>query len=280
MNAPTLDIGTITEPLLVFGGPYSNLAATQAMRARAEQLAIPPERVICTGDLIAYCARPQETADLVRDWGIHLVMGNCEESLARSAPDCGCGFEPGTACSALSAEWYNYATLHIDGDTRSWFATLPRALRLNFRRRSFQVVHGTPTQTNRFVFASTSRKEKRRELERITCDGLIAGHCGIPFGEKIDDRVWLNAGVIGMPANDGTPDGWYMILDHTDDRCHCQWHRLYYPTEQTAAEMQAAGLRCGYADTITTGLWPSEDVLPAQEKEQRGQPLQPAPVYF
>ena len=32
----------ITPPILVFGGPYSNLRATQAMRARAEELGIPP----------------------------------------------------------------------------------------------------------------------------------------------------------------------------------------------------------------------------------------------
>ncbi len=53
-----LDLGCLTGPVLVFGGPYSNLAATQAMRQQAEDLAIPPNRVICTGDLIAYCAEP------------------------------------------------------------------------------------------------------------------------------------------------------------------------------------------------------------------------------
>ena len=40
----------MSKPLLVFGGPYSNLEATQAMRQRAEALSIPPGNVICTGD--------------------------------------------------------------------------------------------------------------------------------------------------------------------------------------------------------------------------------------
>ena len=51
----------ITPPILVFGGPYSNLRATQAMRARAEELGIPPSSTICTGDVVAYCAEPEET---------------------------------------------------------------------------------------------------------------------------------------------------------------------------------------------------------------------------
>ena len=75
------------EPLVVFGGPYSNLQATRAMQAETRRLGIAPDRVICTGDVVAYCANPAETTDLVRAWGIHVVAGNCEESLAADADD-------------------------------------------------------------------------------------------------------------------------------------------------------------------------------------------------
>ena len=40
-------------PLLCFGGPYSNLQALQAMLAEARRLGIPPERMLCTGDVVA-----------------------------------------------------------------------------------------------------------------------------------------------------------------------------------------------------------------------------------
>ena len=280
MTDSTIDIGDFTEPLLVFGGPYSNLAATEAMQAEAQRLEIPPERVICTGDLVAYCASPQATVDLIRAWGIHVVRGNCEESLASGALDCGCGFAVGTVCSTLSGQWYNYALQHIDAPTRDWFGTLPAALRLRFCGRPLQVVHGTPSQINRFVFASTPPQEKTGQLALNDGTGLIAGHCGIPFGETLASQVWLNAGVIGLPANDGTPDGWYLLLGGDGERCHASWHRLAYPAEVTAQQMQTAGLQCGYAETIISGLWPSEDVLPAAEKQQRGVALQPATVYF
>ena len=38
-------------PLLVFGGPYSNLQATRAVLDEAARRGIPAKRVICTGDV-------------------------------------------------------------------------------------------------------------------------------------------------------------------------------------------------------------------------------------
>src|SRR5215831_10236951 len=63
-------------PLLVFGGPYSNLNAVRALRARAGALGIRPDQCICTGDVIAYCAEPEETAIAIREWECKVVSGN------------------------------------------------------------------------------------------------------------------------------------------------------------------------------------------------------------
>ena len=82
----------VTGPLLVFGGPYSNLEATEAILEEARRRAIPPRNILCTGDLAAYCADPQGVIDLLGSSGIQIIMGHCEESLAAQAADCGCGF--------------------------------------------------------------------------------------------------------------------------------------------------------------------------------------------
>ena len=52
-------------PILIFGGPYSNLAATAAVLSEAKRLDIARERTICTGDLTAYCGDPAVTIDLI-----------------------------------------------------------------------------------------------------------------------------------------------------------------------------------------------------------------------
>jgi len=264
--------GAVQGPVLIFGGPYSNLAATRAMRRRAEELAIPPQRVVCSGDVVAYCAEPVETVRLVRDWGIAVVRGNCEEALGSAAAGCGCGFEAGTTCAALATDWYHFANRRIAAADREWMRRLPGSVRFEQAGRSVRIVHGGVRQINRFIFPSTAEAVKREELDRAGTDLLVGGHCGIPWGQKIDRRAWLNAGVIGMPANDGTADGWYLLLTPVEGIIRCSWHRLHYAAVAAGRAMHEAGLT-GYAEARTTGLWPSMDVLPAAERARRGVPI-------
>ena len=63
-------------PLLVFGGCYSNLHATRAVLAEAARRGIPPRRVVCTGDIVAYGADAAACCDLVIESGIAVIAGN------------------------------------------------------------------------------------------------------------------------------------------------------------------------------------------------------------
>ena len=148
----------------LFGGPYSNLEATRAVLAEAERRQIPPERIVCTGDVVAYAADAKATVDLVRESGIRVVMGNCEEALSVGAADCGCGFAPGSDCERLSAAWFAHADRQLDADARAWMASLPRRLDVELAGLTLAVVHGSLTEINRFVFASTPDRVKALDL--------------------------------------------------------------------------------------------------------------------
>ncbi|HLJ63033.1 MAG TPA: radical SAM protein [Stellaceae bacterium] len=276
----TSDVITSGGPVLVFGGPYSNLEATAALFAEAKRRAIPPERMICTGDIVAYGADAAATLDLLRASGIHLVMGNCEESLGNSSEDCGCGYAEGSACDRLAVTWYDHASRMLDSDRRHFMAGLPRRIDLEIAGRRLAVIHGSVRQINRFVFASTPAAVKREELRASGVDGVIAGHCGIPFTEIIDERLWHNAGAIGMPANDGTPKVWFSLLKPHPDGLSIEHHALDYDHATAAAKMRAAGLPEGYAASLGSGLWPSCDVLPARELKERGVGLTPGSVFW
>ncbi len=271
------DIGSLDQRILVFGGPYGNLAATRALRERAAALDVAPARVICTGDLVAYCAEPAETIELVRAWGIHVVMGNCEEALAASEPDCGCGFDPGSACSALAEAWYRFADRRVVASQRRWMQALPRRLDFTAGGMRFGVVHGSPERINEFVFESSPADAKRAWLANSRVDAMIGGHAGIPFGQDLGDRYWLNAGVIGMPANDGGAHVWYMLIEVRDEMLEISWHRLDYDFVASQRSTRAAGMR-EYADALESGLWPAVDILPPAERERSGRPLDLSPL--
>ncbi len=271
--SPVLDLGEVTGPLLVFGGPYSNLQATQAIRQIAVELGLGSSQVICSGDLVAYCGDPHATAAMIQQWQIPVVMGNCEESLAFAADDCGCGFTQGSSCDLLSSSWYQFSSQSIGVDLRCWMAGLPRRIEFQLTGKRFAVIHGGVEQINQFVFSSTSVDEKNRQLDQLGVDVIIGGHCGIPFGQRLGRRSWLNAGAIGMPANDGTRDGWYLLLSDSNDGLACSWHRLIYDADGAYQKMQSAGLSNGYDRALISGSWPSMDVLPGQEQISQMAPL-------
>lgn len=270
----SLEIAART-PLLVFGGPYSNVRALRALRQVAADLDFAPSQVICTGDVVAYGAEPEETVQSIRDWGCHVVAGNCEEQLAAGAEDCGCGFEEGSACDLLAKGWYPFARSLISQDSARWMGTLPKAITFAIAGTSFRVIHGGVHETSRFLFASQT-EQLDAELEMSAADVVIAGHCGVPFAHvasQIPERAWLNPGVIGMPANDGTADGWYGIIRGDDRELTFETRRLRTDALGAAAAMRRAGHANGYARTLVTGLWPSLDVLPPTERAATGAPL-------
>lgn len=134
-------------------------------------------------------------------------------------------------------------------------AALPKTLTFTAGGLNFRAIHGGVDIINRFVFAS-QRDAMAQELRRAEADVVIAGHAGVPFLEKIGiekigngeigQGVWFNPGVIGMPANDGTPDVWYGLVRSQGDRIALSTHRLAYDHHGAAAAMR----RCGHATAM------------------------------
>ena len=269
-----------TKPLLIFGGNYSNLQATLALQAWARDNHFSPEQIVCTGDIVAYCANPVETIDIIRDWlgdKGHCIQGNVEQSLAESAEDCGCGFTEGSTCDALSRSWYSYAEKKITIEQRQWFASLPQQLYFNYHDRKIQLVHGAPSNISRFMFASQNDADFSEEFMTIgnEVDIIIAGHSGIPFTKKIiladgQEKIWHNSGALGMPANDGTSRVWFSVLKMLEGEIGIHHHSLDYDASLAQQAMSEAGLTQGYELALINGLWPSMDVLPEFESSQRG----------
>ena len=280
MKGPnTLKLNKVETPLLIFGGNYSNLQATQAMQRWAEENGFTPEQCICTGDIVAYCGNPYETVELMRDWGVHCIQGNVEQSLATQSDDCGCGFNEGTVCDTLSRGWYPIADAIITQAQRDWFSQLPEQLEINVAGRYIRVVHGSVSDTSRFMFDSQPESDfldefKLAQANHAEADIIIAGHSGLPFTKQINHKDsikhWHNSGPLGMPANDGTPDVWFSVLDSVNGEIVFTHHRLEYDVESAYQQMLKCHLTQGYHQSLKTGHWPSMDVLPAFEKTQQG----------
>lgn len=270
----TRDLGAIEEPLLVCGGAYGNREALVAFLEAAPRQGVRPERIVHTGDAVAYGADPAAAVDLLRRSGVHAIQGNVEQSLADGRPDCACGFDRGSPCDALSATWFAYVDARIDGAARSWMGGLPQHLTFTMAGRRVRVVHGGVQRINAFLYPSTPDAVFEAELDAARSDVVVAGHGSIPFTRRLGSRTWHNSGALGLPANDGTPRVWFSRLEPSEDGIRFVHVPLDYDFATARRKMIRAGLPRGYADALATGLWPSPGALPPAEQRLAGRRLE------
>ena len=264
------NLGVLQGELLVFGGPYSNLQALEALKVVAEEKGISSDRIICTGDILGYCAQPNEAIEFIRDWGIYGIAGNVELQVRNDEDACGCNFEEGSRCDLFSKSWYPYVQQTIKQVNKEWLYELPEFAAFEYAGKAVFVLHGGLTDTSQFVFKSTPWDTKKEIIEEVNEDVVIAGHCGLPFNSTQNGKHWLNPGVIGMPANDGTARVWYMTLNDEDGVFSFEHHALEYDYQKAAELMKEKQLPASYAETLSNGIWDNMEILNEEERQKQG----------
>lgn len=268
MDKTTKNIGQLNGKILIFGGVYSNFQALEAIQQIAQKEGIPSSNIICTGDIVAYCAQPEACVQAIRDWGIHCILGNVEIQLRDDMNDCGCNFNDGSRCDIFSRQWFPYAQSKVSQASKDWFHELPDHLVFEYANQKCLVVHGNFFETSGYVFQSTDWAIKQKNFDAAQVDIIFGGHCGLPFSSVQNEKYWLNSGVIGMPANDGNQSVWYMIVE--DQPFSFQHKTLDYDYQTAAKLMKNNHLPPQYAQTLETGFWDNCEILPNQEAQQQG----------
>ncbi len=270
------NLGMLSGKLLIFGGVYSNLPALERLMDLADDLQIPPRNIICTGDMVGYCAEPEDSVRQIRLWGVHCIAGNVEIQLRNREEDCGCNFNEGSRCDLLAQKWYPFAQKRLSEANLRWMGYLPMHLRFEYGGKQVYVLHGSYFNPSEFIFRSTPWEVKSANFQATEADIILAGHCGLPFRHEHNGLHWLNAGVIGMPANDGTPRVWFMTIDMDEQGLQIEHHAYEYDHERAASLMERAQLPREYSETLRTGIWDNCEILPEEETMQQGMRLEVA----
>ena len=144
------DLGRLDGDVWLFGGVYSNLAALEAFLSRAAS--VPSTHLLCSGDIVAYCARGQACAERLLALGCPVLAGNCEIQLAEGADDCGCGYDDGSVCSLLSRGWYAHAQKTISPEICAWMGRMPDRIVFEHHGKRWAMVHGGASDVAHFVW--------------------------------------------------------------------------------------------------------------------------------
>ncbi len=250
--------------IAVCGGPYANPYALRAFIADAERRGC--ERLFCLGDLGGFGADMNALWPLLQQADIGCIAGNYDVALARGDADCGCGYRDARD-NEFAQLIYDHTRAHTDPDFAAWMGTLPTERRLRIKDCELHLVHGSTVALNDFWWDSLPEAEHQARVALSGADVVLCTHSGLPWQRQVGDALVVNVGVLGKPANDGTRNVWYAVLDIQDGAASVELVALDYDWQAQAASMTAAGLPRPFVETIETGWWTTcLEVLPPRER--------------
>lgn len=238
------------------------------------------ERLFCLGDLGAFGPNPDKVFPLLIDNAVETLQGNYDNSIGNNLPDCQCGYTD-PADNYYARLSYQYTYNKTSPRWRPWLAALPREIRFTLSSppsdssliahpSSFRTLccHGSPRKMNEFLWESTTPTHLLEKLaDDCRADVIVATHTGLPWTRRLSNgRLFVNCGVLGRPANDGTTKVGYTILDAANPDL-ATYVPLHYDHEALAAEMRAESLPEPFVQTVLTGWWTTcLEILPVKER--------------
>lgn len=255
-----------TEQIAVFGGVYSNHLALRAVIDDLKKRGI--HKAYCLGDLGAFGPHPDLVFPLLWESAIPVVQGNYDHSVGNGLVDCHCGYTDALD-NYFAKLSYDYTFKNTSVENKDWLKALPAEIRLHVGSFDILLCHGSPRQTNEFLWETSAADAFLARLcDEFHADIIVVTHTGLHWHREVaDGKHVVNCGAIGRPANDGGTNVWYAILNIAGDSLAVDFVPLRYDHQSLAAEMRQERLPEEFVETIETGWWTTcLEVLPAKER--------------
>ncbi len=253
--------------IAVFGGVYSNHVALEAVLADARRRDV--DAVFCLGDLGAFGPNPDKIFPLLVEPGVRVMQGNYDDSISRGLADCQCGYtDPRDNYFAKIS--YDYTFDHTSDRWKGFLRSLPESIRIELGGYRVLMSHGSPRKMSEFLWESTAPTHfLDKMVASYDADVVLATHSGLHWKRELpSDRHFVNVGVIGRPANDGSTNVWYSLLDARRG-FDVTFIPVDYDHESLALEMKHEGLPTEFIDTIRHGWWTTcLEILPSKERKK------------
>lgn len=253
--------------IAVFGGVYANPHALRAVLADAQQRGA--DSLFCLGDLGGFGAECDAVWPLLVQADVRCIAGNYDIAIARGDDDCGCGYAS-ERDNHFAQVMYDHTRRSTSPEFAHWMAGLPGSVREDVGGVDVLLVHGSPLAVNDFLWESLDDDELRLRLDAVASgrpDLLLCTHTGLHWQRRVDGTLIVNVGAVGRPANDGTPDVHYAVVDLEDGQARAELVRVAYDWRSQAASMRVAGLPEPFVETIETGWWTTcLEIVPPLER--------------
>jgi diadenosine tetraphosphatase ApaH/serine/threonine PP2A family protein phosphatase len=263
MTLPVYDCKTI-QRFAAMGGIYGNIPALDACLndAKAHQC----DSLLFLGDAIGCCGHSDEAVNQLRQHFHIMIAGNHEQQAAAGLLTCGCGYAS-PEDERLSCMAFAYAMADLSDANRHWLGTFPDAAILNTSAGRVLLCHGSPAQTNEFLYeAELDDRRLNQWLDEFDAVGFICTHSGLPWIRPLaDGRFAVNCGVVGKPDHDGDPAVHYALLTIAPGQISATIQRVEYDHLTWADTLEREGVDPIFVEPLRTGFWTTGvSSLPAQ----------------
>ncbi|MEW6025790.1 MAG: metallophosphoesterase family protein [Planctomycetota bacterium] len=237
---------------VIFGDIHGNLEALEAVLEKMANEK--PDKYICMGDLVGYCANPNECIEKARALNPVFIAGNHDYA----------------AAGLLNVDFFNtYAFRAIEWTKQQLTPEnkeFLRNMKLVQRINNLTVVHATPYNPEMFEYMENNY-DVQLALTSLSTPVCFIGHSHIPISFTINrgtisfstepyttikgnNKVIVNVGSVGQPR-DENPEAAYAVYD-TDEAV--VWiKRVEYNIQKTSEKIVKAKLPEILAERIKYG---------------------------
>jgi putative phosphoesterase len=150
--------------------------------------------LVCLGDLAAGGPQPREVITRLRDLGCKTVRGNADGWLTD-------GFPPGTSAETRRlSEIVQWTRKQLGPGELAYLASLPATAAISCGEASVLCFHGSPRSDIERLLATTPESEIEEALIDAKPASILAGgHTHLQLLRRVDDRLLVNPGSVGLP---------------------------------------------------------------------------------
>lgn len=227
--------------IAVLSDIHSNLEALAAIMAHVRLQKI--KTVWVAGDIIGYCANPNEVLQFLRKENAVMIAGDHDKEVLTLGD---LKFFNEYAQQALI-----YTNKVLTEENKAFLSTLKETYEETIDTRRIFMAHGSPDNPlKEYVYSTVPDANLLAMLVKTKADILIIGHTHQPFVRRIGGKLVINPGSVGQPR-DSTPTSEYCILDPMYMQATIQ--RVKYDVNTAAKKIISARLPRYLADRLFQG---------------------------
>ena len=223
----------------VISDPHANLQALEAVLNDMGDV----DAILCAGDLVGYCAQPNEVIELIKKNRVKCVLGNHDRSAVTGE------LSGLNVAESKVATWTREA---LKAKNKRYLRGLSEKKTFKKGGKSIFIAHGSPRKPLiEYVFPGTPSRALLRMIQGVDSDVIILGHTHVPMERILQSKLIINPGGVGQPR-DRDPKAAYAILD-LEGEPKVEFKRVKYDVELASAKILEAELPREIATRIHFG---------------------------